>query len=231
MIPNLSLLKNKKVLFAEDDIIMRDQMSEVLSMLFKKVFIAKDGKEAYSLYEEETPDLIITDIKMPIVDGLAFIEKVRHRNYDIPIILLTNYSEKDYLVHAANLSIDGYILKPVEFNLLTKTILKAMKRLHEKEEIISLNNELFYNVVTQELYKKGVIVPLGGKELALLKLLIKNRPKTITKEEISEELWPLECICESAIKNLILRIRKKLSTDIIMSVRGVGYRLIIEDKK
>jgi two-component system, OmpR family, response regulator VanR len=66
---------------------------------------------------------------------------------------------------------------------------------------------------------------LGVKELDLLELLLKNRHRTLTKEEIGKALWPLDPICESAIKNIVLRLRKKIELDIIISVRGVGYRL------
>ncbi|MFA7090695.1 MAG: response regulator [Arcobacteraceae bacterium] len=225
MIGNLLLLKSKTVLYAEDDQIMQTQITEVLEMLFKEVFSAENGQKAYELYEEKSPDIILTDIKMPLIDGLQFIEKVRKNDYNTPIILLTNFNEKEYLSHAVNLSIDGYILKPVEFNALVQTLTKAMQRVQKNLGIISLAPDVFFNSGTQEVYQKGKIVSLGIKELELLKLLIHNHARTITKEEISQNLWPFDTICESAIKNLILRIRKKIKHNIITSVRGIGYRL------
>lgn len=225
MIANLLLLKNKTVLFAEDDKTIRDQTVEVLSMLFKEVFSAHDGKEAFELYEDESPDLIISDIKMPNVDGLQFVEKVRSKDYKIPIILLTSFTEQKMLMDAANLSIDGYIIKPIELNVLINTISKSMKRIEKNSGITTLQEDLFFNSATQELYQNGSTVSLGIKELELIKLLIENRTRTVTKDEISETLWPLESTSESSIKNLVLRIRKKLDRDIIVSVRGVGYRL------
>lgn len=65
MVNNLLILQNKSVLFAEDDTVMREQTAEILEMMFQKVYTAKDGEEAYEIYEDEKPDLIITDIKMP----------------------------------------------------------------------------------------------------------------------------------------------------------------------
>ncbi|PKN14746.1 MAG: DNA-binding response regulator [Deltaproteobacteria bacterium HGW-Deltaproteobacteria-24] len=227
MARNLLLLKSKTVLFAEDDKIMQTQITEVLEMLFKEVFSAEDGEKAYEFYEDKSPDIIISDIKMPKMDGLTFIEKVRKTDYNTPIIVLTNFNEKEYLSHAVNLSIDGYILKPIEFNTLTQTIIKALKRVQNNSEIVFLAPDLFFDFKTQEIYLKDQLISLGVKELDLLKLLIRNHSRTVTKEEISENLWPLDDICESAIKNLILRIRKKLHNDIIVSVRGIGYRLNI----
>lgn len=219
------LLKNKNVLFVEDDLIMLEQINELLGMMFKSVYSAKNGKDAFELFQEENIDLIISDIKMPIMDGLTLIEKIRRTNYNISIILLTNHSEKDYLLHAANLSIDGYIVKPIEFEDFTQTIVKAMNRAGKNHGKIYLSDELFFNTGTQELYLNNEVIFLGIKELELIKLLINNSSKTVTKEEISEALWPFESVSESSIKNLILRIRKKLNSDIILSVRGVGYRL------
>jgi two-component system, OmpR family, response regulator VanR len=222
---DLLVLKNKTVLFAEDDKIMKEQITEVLEMLFKKVFLADDGEKAYELYLRSTPDIIISDIKMPNMNGLQFIEKIRQSDYETPVVLLTSFTEQDMLVHAVNLSIDGYIIKPLELKTLISTINKAMKRMQKNQGLISLTNNIFYNSGTQELYHNSVVVQLGSKELELIKLLITHRARTVSKEEISAELWPFESSCDSAIKSLILRIRKKIGSDIIISVRGVGYRL------
>jgi DNA-binding response OmpR family regulator len=92
-----------------------------------------------------------------------------------------------------------------------------------------LSKNLYYNSATKELYQNGKVVVLGIKEQELLLLLLNNRYKTITKEEIAKALWPLDLICESAIKNIILRLRKKLGVDMIISVRGIGYRLEISE--
>lgn len=229
MIRNMVLLKEKSVLFAEDDTITRTQMSEILEMLFAKVYVAEDGEEAYRIYEEELPDIIVTDIKMPKKDGLNLIKRVRQNNYNIPIVLMTSFAEQELLLDAANLSIDGYLVKPVELEKLTFTICRAVQRIHKNEGLIVLGINLFYNSATKELYHKGSVVTLGTKEQELLLLLINNRHKTVTKDEIGKELWPLDPICDSAIKNIVLRLRKKLGLDIIVSVRGIGYRLDTRD--
>ncbi len=222
---NFLLLKNKSVLFAEDDEIIKAQLTEVLEMLFNKVYTATNGQEAYNIYKETTPDIIISDIKMPTMDGLNLSEMVRKSDYDTPIILVTSFTEQELLLHAANLSIDGYIIKPVKLDILIDTVKKAFKRIRNVQEIIPLSESLLFHMGTQELYKNNTVIQLGLKELELLKLLIANQFKTVSKEEISETLWPFESTSESSIKNLVLRIRKKVQEDIIISVRGVGYRL------
>ena len=164
---------------------------------------------------------------MPNMDGLDLTRKIRSHDYETPIILLTSFTEQAMLIDAANLSIDGYVIKPIELTLLIKTISKSMKRVAEDLEIVYLRKNLFYDPANQELYKNGSAVSLGIKELELMRLLISNRSRTVTKDEILETLWPLEAICVSSIKSLVLRIRKKLDNEIIKSVRGIGYRLNI----
>lgn len=226
MIHNMLLLKEKSVLFAEDDTITRNQMTEILEMLFRKVFVASDGEEALRIFEDESPDVIISDIKMPKLDGLNFVRRVRQSNYEVPILLLTSFTEQDLLLNAANLSIDGYLVKPVELERLTFTVCRAIQRVHKEEEgLILLGKNLYYNSATKELYHNGEVIVLGVKEQELLQMLISNRHRTLTKEEIGKALWPLDPICESAIKNIVMRLRKKLGIDIIISVRGIGYRL------
>ncbi len=213
MIGDLLLLKDKSILFAEDDKVARVQMTDVLSMIFGKVFSAKDGEEAYRMYEDEKPDLIITDIKMPKIDGLKLVKQIRRNDYDTPIIMLTSFAEQDLLMSAANLSIDGYLVKPVELGGIVDTICKAMKRTHREAGLIELGKDIFYNSATKELYQNGTLVSLGIKEQELLALLMSNKTKTVSKDEIARELWPLDPICESAVKNLVLRIRKKLGAE------------------
>jgi two-component system, OmpR family, response regulator VanR len=225
MIQNILLLKDKTIVYAEDDIITRNQTAEILEMLFGKVYVASDGEEAYNLYEDESPDILLTDVKMPRKDGLSLIRHIRQNDYHLPIILMTSYAEQEMLLNAANLSIDGYLVKPVDLEKLTYSICRAVQRTGKDEGLIVLGKNLYFNSATKELYHNSKIVVLGVKELDLLELLLNNRHRTLTKEEIGKALWPLDPICESAIKNIVLRLRKKIELDIIISVRGVGYRL------
>ena len=225
MIRNMLLFKNKCVLFAEDDNIVRANMTGILVMLFGKVLVAENGEEAYKLYKKELPDIVITDIKMPKKDGISLIKKIRQYDYEIPIILLSNNHEQQHLINVNELSIDGYLVKPIEPEKLSHLVCKAIQRTHKSIDLIPLSKELFYNSATKELYHDNNVIVLGLKEQELLQLLINNRYKTVTKDEIGKVLWPLNTACSSAIKNIVLRLRKKIGIDIIISVRGIGYRL------
>jgi two-component system, OmpR family, response regulator VanR len=229
MVHDILAFKAKSVLFAEDDSIARAQIADILQMLFGELHVAVDGEEALRLYEEEMPDILLTDIKMPKRDGISLIRRIRKEDYNLPIVLMTSFTERDLLIDAANLSIDGYLVKPVDLATLTSALSRAFQRTLQYNELIELDDGLYYNSATKVLYRNGQPIDLGTKEQELLKLLLSHRNSTVTREEISRALWPLDPICGSAIKNIILRLRKKLESDIIVSVRGIGYYIHTPD--
>lgn len=123
---------NKKectILFAEDEIGIRENIAESLRYKFKDVFEAADGAIAYKLYEGHKPDIILTDIHMPNMDGMTLIKKIRETNVDIPIIVLSGASEHTLLLDAIKLNLVEYIIKPVTKNSLMNALDSATKRL------------------------------------------------------------------------------------------------------
>lgn len=222
---DLNFLKRLSILFVEDEDILRNQISETLKIFFEKVYIAKDGIEALELFREEKPDIILSDIKMPKMDGLKLSEKIREKNHNIPIILLTSFSDQTTLLKALNIGIDGYILKPLELNNFLETFEKVLKRKGAIRKNFSFSEGYVYNILSEELYKDGNLIILGKKEKTLLKLFINNWDKTLTKNEIFEAIWGYEEITESALKNLLNRLRSKIGFDIIISIKGSGWKL------
>lgn len=222
---DLNFLKRLSILFVEDEDILRNQISETLKIFFEKVYIAKDGIEAFELFQEKKPDIILSDIKMPKMDGLKLSEKIREKNHNIPIILLTSFSDQTTLLKALNSGIDGYILKPLELNNFLETFDKVLKRKGPIRKIFTFSDGYVYNILSEELYKDGNLIILGKKEKNLLKLFIDNWDKTLTKDEIFEAIWGYEEITESALKNLLNRLRSKIGFDIIISIKGSGWKL------
>ena len=218
-------LKAKTALFAEDDMIAREQTTKILEMLFQKVYVASDGEDAWKIYSEEPVDIIITDIKMPRRDGISLIELIRRENYSIPIILISSYTEEDLLMGAVNLSVDRYLVKPLNLEKFVTAIVHAFSRIQKLQEIIPLGKNYFFHMATKELFKEGEQITLGVKEMDLLALLIEKKNYTVTYEEMLFAIWSYEKIGESTLKNTVLRIRKKIYEDLIISVRNVGYRI------
>ena len=122
------------VLYVEDDEITRKNVSEYLNYKFDKVIEAIDGRSAYDLYCTQKPDFIITDIHLPIMNGMEFIEKIRAVDEQIPIIAVSGYSEKEKLLWAIRLNLIDYLLKPVNRVSLNKAIDETVSKLISIQE-------------------------------------------------------------------------------------------------
>jgi YesN/AraC family two-component response regulator len=106
-----------KILYVEDEFITRLDVRNMLSCKFKKVFLAKNGNEGFELFISKNPDVIITDLKMPVLDGVEMIKKIREINKDVPIIVASAFDKE--FTKCDDLKVFGFITKPItRFNLL-----------------------------------------------------------------------------------------------------------------
>ncbi|WP_258239280.1 PAS domain S-box protein [Arcobacter sp. CECT 8989] len=140
---------NISLLYVEDDIHTREELSSILSYHIDNIYVAENGEKGLKLFEEKKPDLVITDIKMPLLDGIAMSKKIRELDSNAKIILLTAFNEPNYLVEAIKMHIDSYITKPVNIQELLENIEKLTKHIELKKEKENIGNLL-------EEYKKTV---------------------------------------------------------------------------
>ena len=136
------------VLFAEDEEIIRNSYLNFLSLYFETVIVAKDGEEALKLYKKHNPDLVITDIVMPKIDGLTLIKMIRQNDDITRTILLTAYSEQEQLLKATELNITKYLIKPVKKQALKEALDRAIFQL---EKINNSPYGLQYSIFTNDL--------------------------------------------------------------------------------
>lgn len=117
-------LKNLTVLYVEDEEEVQKQFANVLNKVFFKVFIASNGQEGVEVFKEhkESIDFIISDIQMPLLDGLEMIEQIKEINPDIPAILVTSHGEFDYFMRANDLGVYRYIQKPLDVSELFEAV-------------------------------------------------------------------------------------------------------------
>lgn len=116
-------------------------------------------------------------------------------------------------------------MKPLELNNFLETFDKVLRRKKSIRKFFSFCDGLIYNLLSDELYKNSEVISLGKKEKDLLRLFIDNYDLTLTKEQIIEHIWGYEEITDSALKNLLNRLRSKIGFDIILSIKGRGWRL------
>lgn len=117
---------NFNLLFVEDEDIAREEISEFLKYLFNNVFTASNGEEAYEKFSKNKIDIIITDIKMPKMDGKELVKKIRQEDRCLPILILSQHNEANIILECINLRIDRYVLKPVVYEELLQAIQESL---------------------------------------------------------------------------------------------------------
>ena len=160
---NKDLLSNITILYIEDEKMIRDEVSYFFSKYVKNFHTATNGQEGLELYNQIKPDLIITDIQMPKMNGLDMIKEINNKK--IPIIITTAFSDIDYFLKAIELNVSKFIIKPINLMELVKSIQECVynniigDKLFEKENLLRIVDE---NVLISITDKDGKIIDASG---------------------------------------------------------------------
>ncbi len=222
-------LEDLTVLYAEDENAILQTVTEVLELYVNKVVTANDGIEVIELYETYKPSILLLDINMPHKDGLSALKEIRKKDINIPVIIMTAHTEKEYLMNAVELYITKYLVKPFDKDALLDALNACVKLLQSKnDKILDLNDEIKFNYTKQIIIKSNEEISLNKKERLLLNLLIENKNKVLTYESIEYHVWD-DTISMDALKSLIKDLRKKTSKDLIKNISKIGYKLEINN--
>ncbi|MGB5965184.1 MAG: response regulator [Sulfurimonadaceae bacterium] len=216
------------VLVAEDEKQILDPMVEYLQLFFEHVYRAREGLSAYRIYESKKPDIIISDIHMPHLDGLSMIEKIRKKDKQTKIIIMSAHSEKEKLMQAIELHLVKYLIKPVQSDLLKELLLSLVDELRQESDRVDLKEGYFWDSSKKLLFNRGGEVALKEREKKVLDLLCTHANQTVSVFDIYNHLYedqPERDFSSNSITSLIKRIRPKLPADTISTVYGVGYIL------
>jgi len=224
MIQLKEILQNHTVLLAEDDDEIRRRMVNTLKFYFKEVYEADNGYDAYDLFLDKKPSLLISDIEMQDGDGIELVKRIRKTNLATPIIILSAYSKEEYLLKLINLKIDHYILKPTTNESLFEAISSALCEQHNTR--LQLAPSTYLDTDDSTLYYKDEVVVLRKKEKDFLELLYQNRKLITTYDIIQDYLWADKVMTDNALKTFIKELRKKLPVNIIQNVIQEGYKLV-----
>ena len=224
------ILKNFNLLFIDDDISISADVYGLFSPIFKSVYLAHDIDAAMELYHTEHINIIISDIELKKnKSGLTVVTKIREFDQEIPIIILSAYTKQEYLLAAANLRIDGYLIKPLNFNKLNNVLDKIVNRIECTHTSIYINKTMYYDFAQQSLIINNEIIPMGNKERTLLELLLKSKNIALTKEQIVKGVWDNKEASESAVKSLFSELRKKLQYNVIVNIPKRGWMISTDD--
>lgn len=220
--------KTMKVLYAEDENIIREEVSSILSFFFKDVVAVSNGNQALLQYEEQKPNILIFDICMPELDGLDLLRQIRIKDKNIPVIILTAHTENPYLLRAVELNITRYLVKPFSKGALLEALNECSKTIFKNLQTISLKNKYLFDFTNKTLFYDKILIPLTANELKLIEFMC-LKPKTIHKfDSLIESIWGWEDVSKEALKSLVKGLRKKLPAPLIHNVFGVGYTFRID---
>ncbi|MDK2080433.1 response regulator transcription factor [Aliarcobacter butzleri] len=219
-------MKSLKVLVVEDEIKLANLIKASIKELFFKVNIAKDGIEGLKKFQSFKPDIIISDITMPNLDGLEMCQKIREES-NIPIVILSAYSQKEKLLKAIDLGINKYFIKPFDIEEFLE-YLKNLSKNIKKIKTYKLKDNFVFDNNSVCLYKDEILINLTKREREFLNILIKNKNSLVKKEDIKTLLWN-EDVSDERLRTFIKRLRLKTSKDLVENVSSQGYLISVFD--
>ncbi|ELV5356982.1 response regulator transcription factor [Campylobacter jejuni] len=215
------------ILVVEDEVKARESMINILSERFSKVIGAQNGDEGLKKFKKFKPDLVITDIAMPIMDGLDMAREIKEISDDVPIVVLSAYSEKERLLRSIDIDIDKYLIKPVDIEELFKVLDYLIGEKIEANMLVKISEEYQFNKTKRTLIYSGGEIVLTKKELAFISLLLKQPGALVLHEDIKKNVWIGEHVSDTAVRTFIKRVRDKVGEDFIKNVPSLGYKINI----
>ena len=159
------LLRSLKVLYVEDDPEIRRQLVLFLSRRVGTLLVAENGQEGLEQFRQHRPDVVITDIVMPLMDGLKMAEGIKTMDSDIPVIVTTAFNDQDFFLNAIEVGIDHYVLKPIHLDSLLEAIRKAAKNVFQQRVIDSKNRALQLAATVFESSVEGIMITNRDNEI------------------------------------------------------------------
>lgn len=216
------------ILIAEDEDELREYFNEYLQIFFTNVYVAKCGEEAYTQYKEKHPDIILTDINMPNLNGLDLISRIREKDDATKIIIMSAHSQQEKLLKAIELNLVTYLIKPIKTEVLKKVLFDIVEVVRKTTKRVYLDKNIYYDRATLSLWQDEKEILLKEKESQLIQLLCSNINHAFSSKEIFKYLYTetTKSFSEYAVTSFIKRLRLKLPSDIIKNEYGSGYKII-----
>jgi DNA-binding response OmpR family regulator len=217
-------LSNYTILFAENEKIIRDNLKDIFTFYFKKVYTAHDGEQAFELYQKNKPDLIISDIKMPKVDGIELIKKIRQIDTRTSIVIISAFTDTHLILQSVELSLLKYIVKPITHTKLTE-VFKIFLNKQENCSHIKLKDDYLFYPDKCSIKHNDTIVFLSKKESDILTILL-NKNSIITYEQIENLVWSDKNMTQNALRVFMKDFRKKLPKNFLKNIPKQGYIIV-----
>jgi DNA-binding response OmpR family regulator len=212
-------LKDKTVLYIEDELDVLRNIAVLLNKFFHKVYLAEDGEKGLQLFKEKKIDILLIDIEVPKINGIDLIKKIRKTNKSIPIVIISAYTNQDYLLAAIELNLKKFIIKPLTSNKMNE-LLDILNNHFTDTNEIELTPGIKISVYESVVIFNDKRIKLTKKELEFLTIL--SRQRAISYEVIYT-LWTNNIPTQNAIRTFIKQLRKKLPENTLKTNNDIGY--------
>jgi two-component system OmpR family response regulator len=223
-------MENVKVLIVDDEPNIRDLLSTSLRFAGFSVHAVGNGADAVNAAEKGAPDIILLDVMLPDMNGFSVTKKLRSMGINAPVLFLTARDETADKVTGLTVGGDDYMTKPFSLDEIVariNAILRRTKQVETEESVLEVG-EIRINQDAHEVFANGQVVDLSPTEYKLLRFLISNPNRVLTKAQILDHVWEYDFNGEMGIvESYVSYLRKKLdpitSEPLIQTKRGVGY--------
>jgi DNA-binding response OmpR family regulator len=214
-----SLLKNKNVLYIEDELDVLENISSILKQFFNRFFATSNAEDALEVFYDNDIDILIVDIELPMMSGIDFIKQIRKTHKDIPIVIISAYTKTDYLLESIELKLEQYIVKPFTTQKIHK-LLDYLNHLYMYDDTREITDDVFFSRHNGTISFANQTHNLTSKEFKILDIL--SQAKAISYDELAS-LWEDEAPSQNAIRSCIKHLRKKLPDGLLQNHSGFGY--------
>jgi two-component system response regulator MprA len=212
------------VLVVDDDPPLRRMLERTLVAEGFEVTVAADGGAALVAAERAAPDLIVLDVAMPVLDGVAVTRRLRAKGLPTPILMLTARDAVPDRVAGLEAGADDYLIKPFAVAELIARLRALTRRGADGASLLSYA-DLTLDLAERRLTRAGREIELTGREVDLLAILMRDPSRTVTRERAIEEIWS-GAAEPNVVDRYVTRLRRKLGEPpLIRTVRGSGFAL------
>lgn len=215
-----------RILLAEDDPLLGDGLRAGLRQAGFQVDWVRDGRAAERELRAEPYTAAVLDLGLPLLDGIDVLARVRQAGVKLPILVLTARDAVPDRIRGLDLGADDYVVKPIDLHELAARLRALVRRAHGQPQELLRARDLVLDPAGRSVLQAGVPVALAAREFDLLQALMLNAGRVLSREQLEQHLysWGQE-VDSNAIEVHVHHLRRKLGTEAIRTVRGVGYLL------
>jgi two-component system response regulator QseB len=219
------------IMLVEDDAQLGEAIRHALEQQSYAVTWLRDGREAALALADHAVDLVLLDLGLPGRDGLDVLAGARRAGVKTPVLVMTARDAPEARIQGLDLGADDYLTKPFHLGELAARIRSLTRRAQGLADNVVEAGGLRLNLATAEVQFRGERVELTRREFALLRVLMERAGRIVRRESLENSVYGLDTVVESnALEVQVHWLRRKLSPEVIRTVRGVGYMIPREPK-